>query len=230
MEERPMYELEKKLGYQFKDRALLNTAMSHSSYANESRGSSHESNERLEFLGDAVLGQVVAAHLFLSYPDMPEGQMTRLRAELVCEQSLHSVALRLELGKYLKLGRGEENSGGRQRPSILADSVEALIAAMYLDGGLEPVKSFIGRYILSEADIRSEHPLCDYKTALQELVQRKPGQVLVYEPVSESGPDHKKTFTVRVLLNDVSIGEGSGHTKKEAEQFAAKSGIEEISK
>lgn len=225
-----MDEFEKELGYKFKDRALLDTALSHSSYANENRGSTHESNERLEFLGDAVLGQVVASHLYLSYPDMPEGQMTRLRAELVCEQSLHLVALRLGLGNYLRFGKGEENSGGRQRPSILADSVEALIAAMYLDGGLQVAKDFIDCNILSGADIKTEHPLSDYKTSLQEIVQRKPSQVLSYELVSESGPDHRKTFVVRVLLNDVSIGEGSGHTKKEAEQFAARSGIEEISK
>lgn len=225
-----MDELENRLGYQFKDRALLHTALSHSSYANENRGSVHESNERLEFLGDAVLGQVVASHLYLSCPDMPEGQMTRIRAEMVCEQSLHSVALRLELGRYLRLGKGEENSGGRQRSSILADAVEAMIAAMYLDGGLDAARSFIDRYILSGSGITFEHPLSDFKTSLQELVQRQPGQILAYEPVSESGPDHKKTFTVRVLLNGAPIGEGSGHTKKEAEQYAARSGIEEISK
>lgn len=225
-----MQELERKLNYQFKDKALLNTALSHSSYVNENRGSVHESNERLEFLGDAVLGQVVASHLFLSYPNMPEGQMTRIRAELVCEQSLHSVALRLDLGEYLLLGKGEEHSGGRQRPSILADAVEAVIAAMYLDGGLEVAGGFIDRYILTDAEITVEHPLSDYKTALQELVQKKAGQVLTYEPVSESGPDHRKTFTVRVLLNGEQIGEGTGHTKKEAEQYAARSGMEEISK
>lgn len=225
-----MDELEGKLGYQFKDRSLLDTALSHSSFANENRGLARESNERLEFLGDAVLGQVVATYLYKYYPYMPEGQMTRLRAELVCEQSLHSVALKLGLGNYLRLGKGEENSGGRQRSSILADSVEALIAAMYLDGGIGAAESFISSYILSGKDIKAEHPMSDYKTALQELVQRKPAQVLTYEPVSESGPDHRKTFTVRVLLNGVPIGEGSGHTKKEAEQFAARSGIEEISK
>lgn len=225
-----MDELERKLGYQFRDRALLHTALSHSSYVNENRGAANESNERLEFLGDAVLGQVVANHLFLSYPNMPEGQMTRIRAELVCEQSLHSVALKLELGKYLKLGKGEEHSGGRTRPSILADAVEALIAAMFLDGGLGVAEDFIGRFILADAEIKAEHPISDFKTVLQEIVQKTPGQTLVYEPVSESGPDHKKTFTVRVRLNDRQIGEGSGHTKKEAEQYAAKSGIEEISK
>lgn len=225
-----MVELERKLNYQFKDKALLKTALSHSSYVNENRGSVHESNERLEFLGDAVLGQLVASHLFLSYPNLPEGQMTRIRAELVCEQSLHSVALRLGLGEHLMLGKGEEHSGGRQRPSILADAVEAIIAAMYLDGGLEVAGNFIDKQILSDAEITVEHPLSDFKTTLQELVQKKPGQALSYEPVSESGPDHRKTFTVRVLLNGSQIGEGTGHTKKEAEQYAARSGIEEISK
>ena len=225
-----MVELERKLNYQFKDKALLKTALSHSSYVNENRGSVHESNERLEFLGDAVLGQLVASHLFLSYPNLPEGQMTRIRAELVCEQSLHSVALRIGLGEHLMLGKGEEHSGGRQRPSILADAVEAIIAAMYLDGGLEVAGNFIDKQILSDAEITVEHPLSDFKTTLQELVQKKPGQALSYEPVSESGPDHRKTFTVRVLLNGSQIGEGTGHTKKEAEQYAARSGIEEISK
>ncbi|NCC66892.1 MAG: ribonuclease III [Clostridia bacterium] len=225
-----MDELENKLGYQFRDRALLSTALSHSSYANENRGQVRESNERLEFLGDAVLGQVTASYLYLAYPGMPEGQMTRLRAELVCEQSLHNVAKQIELGNYIKLGKGEEHTGGRQRPSILADAVEALIAAMYLDGGLEIAKAFIDRYILSLAEVRVEHPLGDYKTELQEYIQRKPGQILQYEMVSESGPDHAKEFTVSVLLNGEAIGEGVGRTKKEAEQLAAKCAIEEISK
>lgn len=225
-----MEELESKLDYHFRDSALLSTALSHSSYVNENRESVHISNERLEFLGDAVLGQVVASHLFLTYSDMLEGHMTRIRAELVCEQSLYSVALSLDLGKYLKLGKGEERSGGRQRPSILADAVEAIIAALYLDGGLKCAENFIRRNILTNAEIMTENPMSDYKTSLQELVQKKSGQLLIYEPVAESGPDHNKTFTVRVLLNDREIGKGSGHTKKEAEQYAAKNGIEEASK
>jgi len=222
--------LEEKLKYSFNDRALLLMALSHSSYANENKSAGLMSNERLEFLGDSVLGQVVASHLYLSYPKMPEGQMTRLRAELVCEQSLFEVARTLELGQYIKLGKGEENTGGRARESILADAVEALIAALYLDGGLPVAKSFIERYILSNLDFAETHTLSDYKTALQEYVQRKAGQTLAYELLSESGPDHKKSFTMQVRLNDTVIGTGHGHTKKEAEQYAAKNGLEEISK
>ncbi len=225
-----MLELEKQLNYHFKNRTLLLTALSHSSYANENKGEGLVSNERLEFLGDSVLGQVVASHLYLSFPNMPEGQMTRLRAELVCEQSLHAVALSLKLGDHIRLGKGEEHTGGRQRESILADAVEAIIAALYLDGGAEVAKSFIDRYILSQLNDKTPNQIGDCKTALQEYVQRKPGRVLSYQLVSESGPDHKKTFTVQVLLNDVPIGTGSGHTKKEAEQFAARNGLEVISK
>lgn len=221
-----MDELENKLGYSFADRSLLNTALSHSSYANENRS---ESNERLEFLGDSVLGQVVARHLFLTYPKMPEGQMTRLRAELVCEQALFSVAKKLELGRFIKLGKGEEHTGGRQRESILADAVEAVLAAMYLDGGMEVAQRFIDSFVLADLSVRESAPSSDYKTALQEKVQRKPGQSLSYETVSESGPDHNKIFTVKVLLNGRDIGTGEGHTKKEAEQFAAKNGLEDIS-
>ena len=224
-----MDELETKLEYRFHDRALLLTALSHSSYANENKSAGLASNERLEFLGDSVLGQVVASHLYLSYPKMPEGQMTRLRAELVCETSLFEVARLLELGKYIRLGKGEEHTGGRSRESILADAVEALIAAMYLDGGLDVAKSFIDRHILSKPEAKEAHPVSDYKTALQEYVQRKSGQTLTYELISESGPDHQKSFTMQVLLNGRPIGVGSGHTKKEAEQFAAKNGLEEIS-
>lgn len=223
-----MEELEKKLGYSFKDKTLLETALSHSSYANENRATGLESNERLEFLGDSVLGQIVAAYLYRNYPKLPEGQMTRLRADLVCETSLYEVSQKLELGRYIKLGRGEEHTGGRERESILADAVEAIIAAMYLDGGMESAKRFIDRYILTGFEAEEAHSVTDYKTALQERVQRRSGQVLAYELVSESGPDHRKTFTMRVSLNGQTIGEGSGRTKKEAEQNAARSGLEAI--
>jgi ribonuclease-3 len=221
-------ELEKKLGYSFRDRTLLETALSHSSYANENRALGIESNERLEFLGDSVLGQIVASYLYRTYPKMPEGQMTRLRADLVCETSLYDVAQKLDLGRYIKLGRGEEHTGGRQRESILADAVEAVIAAMYLDGGIEISKQFIDRFLLAGFEAEEVHSVTDYKTALQERVQRRSGQSLAYELVSESGPDHRKTFTMRVALNGKPIGEGSGRTKKEAEQNAAKSGLEAI--
>ncbi len=225
-----MEKLEGKLGYSFRDRTLLLTALSHSSYANENRSNGMSSNERLEFLGDSVLGQVVASHLYSSFPDMPEGQMTRLRAELVCEQSLFTVAKAIDLGDFILLGKGEENSGGRQRHSILADAVEALIAAMYLDGGLDIAKEFIHKSILSELNMQHMQVGSDYKTMLQELIQRKPNQTLIYDLVSESGPDHNKSFTVQVLLNGKAIGSGEGRAKKEAEQLAAKSGLEELSK
>ncbi len=225
-----MEELQAKLGYQFKDRALLLTALSHSSYANENKGTGLTSNERLEFLGDSVLGQVVSSHLYLSYPKMPEGDMTRLRAELVCEQSLYTVAKALELGRHIRLGRGEEHTGGRERESILADAVEAVIAAMYLDGGLPVAKRFINEHILSKLDGMENRASSDFKTALQEIIQRRSGQTLSYELLAESGPDHKKRFTMQVLLNGRLLGTGDGHTKKEAEQNAAKNGLEEIAK
>ncbi|MBP8640652.1 MAG: ribonuclease III [Oscillospiraceae bacterium] len=225
-----MDELEAKLEYRFQNKALLLTALSHSSYANENKSAGLMSNERLEFLGDSVLGQVVSSHLYLSYPKMPEGQMTRLRAELVCEQSLFEVARTLELGKYIRLGRGEEHTGGRARESILADAVEAIIAALYLDGGLQIAKNIIDKYILANLQTMETHQISDYKTALQEYIQRKSGQTLGYELISESGPDHQKSFTMQVRLNDRPIGIGHGHTKKEAEQLAAKNGLEEISK
>jgi ribonuclease-3 len=223
-----MESLESKLGYAFRDRALLQNALTHSSYANENRGRSCDSNERLEFVGDSVLGMVVATRLYERYPEMPEGRMTRLRAQLVCEESLHGIALELELGRYIRLGRGEEHSGGRTRTSILADAVEAVIAALYLDGGLEVARQFISQRLLSDlAD--EECAGADSKTRLQELVQRKSGQSLTYEMLGESGPDHDKVFTARVLLNGDTLGEGSGRTKKEAEQSAAREALERLS-
>lgn len=220
--------LEAKLGYAFHDRRLLENALMHSSYANENRARGYTSNERLEFLGDSVLGMVTATRLYHLYPDMPEGKMSRLRAELVCEQSLHAVALELNLGDYIRLGHGEARNGGRERPSILADAVEAVIAAMYLDGGLEPARRFIFDHILTGLAEGQMHHVTDYKTDLQERVQRKPGQTLEYTLISESGPDHNKTFTMNVLLNGKEIGQGSGRTKKEAEQAAAKCALERI--
>lgn len=220
--------LEAKLGYVFQDRRLLENALMHSSYANENRAHGCTSNERLEFLGDSVLGMVTATRLYQLYPDMPEGKMSRLRAELVCEQSLHAVALELRLGDYIRLGHGETRNGGRERPSILADAVEAIIAAMYLDGGLGPAKRFILDHILTGLADGQMHHVSDYKTDLQERVQRKPGQTLEYTLLSESGPDHNKTFTMNVLLNGQEIGQGSGRTKKEAEQAAAKCALERM--
>ncbi len=221
-----MESLEKKLGYQFKDRSLLEEAVRHSSYANEHRSSGGDSNERLEFLGDSVLGFITAEFLFKTYGKLPEGDLTRMRAALVCEQSLYQVARRLELGRYLKLGKGEEAGGGRQRQSILADATEAVFAAVYLDGGMEEIRRLIQRLILSQAADAEERR--DYKTTLQEIIQRKSGQVLTYHMVSESGPDHNKSFLFQVQLNGETIGQGEGHSKKEAEQSAAQNALERM--
>ena len=220
-----MQELERKLGYRFRSGALLAEALRHSSYANEHRGAESVSNERLEFLGDSVLGFVTAEYLFARHPDSPEGELTRIRAALVCEESLHEVAQKLELGRYLKLGNGEEAGGGRTRPSILADATEAVFAAVYLDGGIEAASALIHRVLLDKEGTHADELVQDYKTALQELVQRRTGQVLSYRMVGESGPDHAKTFTVEVLLNGVAVGAGHGHSKKEAEQAAAHAAI-----
>ena len=223
-----METLEARIGYTFHDRRLLQNALMHSSYANENRARGCTSNERLEFLGDSVLGMVTAMRLYRLYPDMPEGKLSRLRAELVCEQSLHAVALELGLGSYIRLGHGEARNGGRERPSILADAVEAIIAAIYLDGGLESAQRFILDHILTGLAEGQMPHVADYKTDLQERVQRKPGQALEYTLLSESGPDHNKSFTMNVLLNGSEIGRGTGRTKKEAEQSAAKSALERM--
>ena len=223
-----MTALEERLGYSFRNRALLETALTHSSYANENRAFGIVCNERLEFLGDSVLGVTVADFLYRHFPDMPEGRMTRLRAELVCEQSLHRVALELHLGDYLRLGKGEEHNGGRKRASILSDAVEAVIAAMYLDAGMETAAGFIHRCLLDDVRAIETPTFTDYKTSLQELVQRHSGQVLSYELVGEEGPDHAKTFRVQVCLNGDPIGRGIGRTKKEAEQTAAANALEAL--
>ena len=225
-----MTALEERLGYSFRNRALLETAVTHSSYANENRASGIVCNERLEFLGDSVLGVTVADFLYRYFPDMPEGRMTRLRAELVCEQSLHRVALELHLGDYLRLGKGEEHNGGRERASILSDAVEAVIAAMYLDAGMETAAGFIHRCLLDDVRAIETPSFTDYKTALQELVQRQSGQVLSYELVGEEGPDHAKTFRMQVCLNGEPVGFGTGRTKKEAEQTAAANALEALRK
>ena len=222
-----LHTLEEKLGYQFRDISLLEGALYHSSYANEHRKQGVRSNERLEFLGDAVLGFVSAAHLYGKHPDSPEGELTRIRAALVREESLFEVASYLGLGEYLLLGKGEELGGGRQRPSILADATESVFAAVYLDGGIEAARELIHRVLLDEErEELVEERRRDYKTELQELVQRKPEQALQYDLVGESGPDHNKTFTMQVKLNGETIGEGCGRTKKEAEQMSAKAALE----
>ncbi len=222
-----MHELEKRLGYRFRNGGLLEEALRHSSYANEHRGSAAASNERLEFLGDSVLGFVTAEFLFARHPDSPEGELTRIRAALVCEQSLHEVAQSLELGRFLRLGNGEESCGGRTRPSILADAVEAVFAAVYLDGGFAAASDLIHRVLLEkEREETVEERRRDYKTTLQELVQREPNHALAYRMVGESGPDHEKCFAFEVLLDGKVVGRGEGRSKKEAEQMAARAALE----
>ncbi len=222
-----MDKLEEKIGYRFHNRELLLTALTHSSYANERHGEC-ESYERLEFLGDSVLGLVTAEFLFTRRAQLPEGRMTRLRAELVCETSLHKTALALGLGSYMRLGKGEEHTGGRERPSILADMVEAIIAALFLDSGLDEARRFVLANILQDAELGESHRSADYKTQLQELVQRRSNQVISYELLEETGPDHDKTFTFEVLINGTVSGRGSGKTKKEAEQMAARAALENL--
>ena len=222
-----MKELEARLGYEFNNKAILETALTHSSYANENKKTAPGHNERLEFLGDSILGMTVAEYLFRTQPGMPEGQMTRLRSELVCERSLVAVASSLELGNYLRLGKGEENGGGRTRPSIIADAVEAVIAAIYLDGGMENARAFIERNVLCDIE-NKVIANTDFKTALQEFIQRKSGQVLSYAMIGESGPDHMKVFTAEARLNGETIGVGEGHNKKEAEQSAARAALESL--
>ena len=224
-----MDKLEEKLGYRFRDRELLRTALTHSSYANERHAEQTQSYERLEFLGDSILGLVTAEFLYAHEPMLPEGQMTRLRAELVCEASLHKTALALSLGDYMRLGKGEEHAGGRTRPSILADMVEAIIAAMYLDSGMQEARRFILEEILRDAEISDSHRSADYKTRLQELVQRRNDRHISYVLSGESGPDHDKRFTFEVRINGETVGSGSGRTKKEAEQMAACRALESLS-
>ena len=217
-----MNDLIKKIGYEFKDESLLIRALTHSSYANE-RGGKNESNERLEFLGDSVLGFITAEFFFSREKDLPEGELTKLRAAAVCEKALSGFANKIGLGEYLLLGKGEINSNGKERPSILADAFEALIAAIYLDGGIENAKKFVTQFL---EDFSAEYYVInDAKTILQEIVQKNPGELLEYVLVNESGPDHAKCFEVEVRLNANVIGRGKGRSKKQAEQLAAKEAL-----
>ena len=220
-------DLEAAIGYKFKNISLLQNALAHSSYANERWHNSLMSNERLEFLGDSILGMCVAEYLYRTFPDRPEGELTRMRADMVCEQTLANVAGRIGLGSHLLLGKGEEQGGGRTRNSILADAVESVIAASFLDGGMDAAKQFIQKFILVEVPVKKLHNV-DYKTGLQELVQQKKNQVLTYALVGESGPDHDKHFEVEVSLNGKVVGLGSGSSKKRAEQDAARAAIEAL--
>lgn len=214
--------LEKAIGYTFQNRNLLVNALTHSSYANEART---QSNERLEFLGDSVLSIVVSEHLYTLYRKKQEGSLTRMRASLVCEDTLFRFAQQINLGEHLRFGKGEKLNGGCTRPSILADGFEALIAAIYLDGGIENAREFIMRFIVDEINRMKPQSTTDYKTKLQEIVQAAGEDHIEYCIVGESGPDHDKRFTVEVHLNSNVVGKGTGHSKKEAEQRAAREAL-----
>ncbi len=220
-----MSEFEEILQYKFNDIRLLEHALCHSSYVNEARNGM-TSNERLEFLGDSVLSIVVSDYLYANYKKLPEGELTRLRASLVCEKSLCSFSRQLEIGRFLNLGRGEEKNGGRERDSILADAFEAVLAAIYLDGGIEPARKHVMRFVLDELKHTEDEVFKDYKTALQEIIQKNPEESVEYVLTDESGPDHDKMFTVEVHLNSNVIGTGTGKNKKRAEQMAAKQALE----
>ncbi len=220
-------DLENAIGYRFQNIALLQNALSHSSYANERWHDSLKSNERLEFLGDSILGMVTAEYLYRNFPDRLEGDLTRMRADMVCERALARVAERIGLGRHLLLGHGEETGGGRGRDSILADAVESVIAACFLDGGMEPARNFINTFVLTEVPVKKLRN-ADYKTALQELVQQKKNQTISYALTGETGPDHDKQFAVEVSLNGRVVGKGSGTSKKRAEQAAAKAAMEAL--
>ncbi|MBQ8920745.1 MAG: ribonuclease III [Oscillospiraceae bacterium] len=222
MQVKPQAELEQVIGYRFRNQALLTEALCHSSYANEKR--TLQCNERLEFLGDSVLSVVVSNHLFRNCTDLPEGELTKIRASLVCEKSLFEWAKEIGLGEYLLLGHGEDQSGGRERPSILSDAFEAVIAAMFLDGGYEAVTPYILRFLPERFDRPSE-AFHDYKTVLQEVIQQNPEEHVEYVLVGEEGPDHAKQFEMEVRLNSNVIGRGKGRSKKIAEQMAAKEAL-----
>ena len=219
-------EFQSKIGYTFKNRQLLEQALTHSSYANEKHMKKHSDNERLEFLGDAVLEIVSSEFLFINYPQKPEGELTKLRASIVCEPTLALCTKPLDLGKYLRLGRGEDHTGGRKRKSILSDALEAVIGAIYLDGGFTNAKEFVLRFIMT--DIENKQLFYDSKTTLQEIVQGRYEEDVHYVLVKEEGPDHNKFFYVEALLGKRVLGQGCGHTKKAAEQQAAYCAIKKL--
>ena len=219
---RDVKELENSIGYSFRDPGLLPAALTHSSYANEMKGKipGIKSNERLEFLGDAILEEIVTRYLYATYPDAGEGDLTRLRKSIVCEETLASAARSIELGKYLFLGHGEEMQGSRALDSILADALEALVAAVRLDGGIEQAENLIKRTVLSQKISDA-----DYKTRLQQLVQQDGIEELSYRVVREDGPEHSKVFEVEAMINSNPVGRGTGKTKREAEQMAAREAL-----
>lgn len=228
MSNKSLWKLEDTIHYSFKDKDLLRHAMTHSSFANEQRLNKLACNERLEFLGDAVLELSVSDYLFKQNPTMPEGMMTRTRASIVCEPTLAFCARQIELGSYILMGKGEEQTGGRHRDSIVSDAFEALIGAIYLDGGFTNAKEFIDHFVLN--DLEEKQLFFDSKTILQEMIQSATKDLLSYEVIREEGPDHDKTFTVEAHLGDKTISVGTGKTKKHAEQDAAYKAILELRK
>lgn len=221
-----------RLGIKWQNIYIYNVAMTHTSYANENRHLRLEHNQRLEFLGDAVLELLVSDYLYTNWQQYPEGLLTKTRAAVVCEPSLATVATSIELGNYLKIGKGEARSGGRQRPSLIADAFEALIGAIYLDSGLETTRNFVLSLLGEPLDEMAQKAgkIGDFKTELQELIQQKSDQPIVYAIIKEAGPDHDKTFTAAVSYNNEIYGKGSGRTKKEAEQSAAQKALQKINK
>lgn len=228
-------ELERCLDYHFKDPALLQQAITHKSYLNEARerfqSASGGDNERFEFLGDAVLDLVISQDLLLNYPDTPEGELSKMKARIVSETALAKVARRLEIGRYLLLGRGEEITQGRTKPSLLANALEAILAAIYLDGGLDSARHVIQKIFKSEfEELLKTEAFTDYKTELQELCQRDYEILPTYTVLTESGPDHQKTFEVQISIKGGVYGRGIGRSKKEAEQQAAREALEKLKK
>ena len=221
-------EIQQKINYNFSKLSLLNTALTHSSYT-ANRQEVLEHNERLEFLGDSVLSTVISQYIFKSCNDMAEGQLTRIRANIVCEQSLHTAAIKINLGKYLMLSKGEELTGGRTRPSILADTFEALIAAIYLDGGLDKAKIFVLNMLDDTIKQAIQNKIIsDFKSFIQEHIQKSSQGKISYKLLSEGGPDHNKTFEIAIMLDDVLLGQGRGASKKEAQQAAAKNAVDNL--
>ena len=221
--------LQKHIKYEFKNKKILNEALTHSSYSNEYKKSRNKNNERLEFLGDSILGLIISTHLFNLKKDLPEGELTKIRAAIVCERSLKEVAKKIQLGDFLMLGKGEETTGGRKRDSILADAVEALIAAIYIDSDFKYASDFVLEFMNEVIGEAIEGKIMrDYKTQLQEIIQRYSKEPIIYKLTDQMGPDHDKVFMMQVSLGDKVIGTGSGKSKKEAEQQAAKDALGNI--
>ncbi len=222
--------IEEKIGYTFNNKSNIGLALTHSSYANEKKNRNLQSNERIEFLGDSVLNLIVSDHLYNNYEELSEGELTKMRASIVCEQTLSDCAKKLDLGDYVLLGKGEELSGGRSRNALLCDLFESIIGVVYLDGGFEPARKFVYKSLEKAFnDARDGRLFTDYKTALQETAQKKGDTHIRYKIVNESGPDHDKTYFSQVSINKSIKGKGAGKSKKEAEQNAAKEALKTIS-